>query len=310
MTSDSYIEPPSRARRARPLLGTLVEIALAAPVAAQPAAFAAAFAAIERVQRRMSFHDPASDVARINAAAAGRVVEVDPQTVDVLRRAAWYGALSGGTFDVVVGDVLVAQAALPRPEAAAAPDPEARQEDLDIVDATHVAWGRRRGWIDLGGIAKGFAVDRAVDALREQGIVEGCVNAGGDLRCFGGPAPIHVRHPERPGERLALGDLEEAALATSANVAGAGIAAPGGLVDPQRRAGARWPASVSVIADRCVDADALTKIVGLAPERALPVLDAVGAGVILVRGDAVAMLGRVRIAVRWNGRSLGLLSTA
>src|SRR5207237_9076434 len=70
---------------------------------------------------------------------------------------------------------------------------------------------------DLGGIAKGFAVDRAVQILRRARLAFGLVNAGGDLRAFGNRRwPVHVRCPDAPGELLQLGSLSNGAVATSA----------------------------------------------------------------------------------------------
>src|SRR5437773_2883272 len=76
----------------------------------------------------------------------------------------------------------------------------------------------------LDGIAKGFAVDRAVECLQDAGIAAGVVNAGGDLRVFGDELEeIYLRLPQRPAQLLRLGHLRNAAIATSGRA---------GLVDP------------------------------------------------------------------------------
>src|SRR6185437_14298893 len=93
----------SEVRRARPLLGTFVEIAVDGWCAdSAHCAIDAAFAAIEEVQRRMSFHDPASTLSRLNREAAQRAVPVDAWTFAVLRAAARVHRVSGGAFDVTV----------------------------------------------------------------------------------------------------------------------------------------------------------------------------------------------------------------
>jgi FAD:protein FMN transferase len=112
----------------------------------------------------------------------------------------------------------------------------------------------------LDGIAKGFAVDRAVECLQTASIAAGVVNAGGDLRIFGDcDEDIHVRPPYASGTLLHLGHMREGAIATSSSAL---------VVDP--RCGARCaPArGVTVVADDCMTADALTKPCLLDPQRA------------------------------------------
>jgi len=282
---------PSRCaerRRARPLLGTIVEIAVAntAPAgaadasteASTEAAFCAAFGVVERVHRLMSFHEPSSDVSRINAAAPGVEVDVDPSTFEVLARAIELGEASGGAFDITIAPALVRRGFLPRPAARAA-DPAASFRDLLLRRPAAVCW-RRPGWIDLGGIAKGYAVDRAIDALRARGVPSALVNAGGDLRCFGAAQPIHVPLPGKEGRYVALGMLDDAAIATSSGTYTAR------WIEGRRRDPLAdrtiadciaWAGSVSVAAPDCTTADALTKIVGLDPQRAPALLARLGA---------------------------------
>lgn len=280
-------------RRARPLLGTLVEISAAGPEAALPAALDAAFASIERVHRLMSFHAQDSDVSRINAAEAGSAVGVAEDTYRVLARALELGTLSGGVFDIATAGVLVEQGFLPRHAGAAFPAPDATFLDLALLDGHRVQW-RRKGWIDLGGIAKGYAVDCAIAALRSHGVDSGVVNAGGDLRCFGQAQPIHVRRPDAPATLVPLGWLQDLAIATSAGYF-AGVQRNGRqvdpLVDPDRHACTAWAESVSVVASDCMTADALTKIVRLARERAPAILERLHAQAVVVDAQSVGRCG-------------------
>jgi thiamine biosynthesis lipoprotein len=273
--------PATEVRRARPLLGTLVEIQAAAalPAARLHAALDHAFAAVERVQALMSFHDPASELSRLNREAAQGAVAVDAQTREVLAAALALSRLSEGAFDICVGAPLRRWGYLPEGEGGAAPGADWR--DIELLADGRVRF-QRPLCLDLGGIAKGYAVDRAVAALREAGVERGLVNAGGDLRGFG-PAPwkIALRHPLSPAHSVHALELCEEALATSANtfsrrVLGAGEVSP--LLDP--RSGRPWlgAASVSVRAADCLHADALTKVVLFAaPEVAERVLAAHGA---------------------------------
>jgi thiamine biosynthesis lipoprotein len=121
------------------------------------------------------------------------------------------------------------------------------------------------GWIDLGGIAKGYAVDLAVESLLRAGVDSGCVNAGGDLRVFGAlRMPVAIRSPRDPGAAASVLQLEDCALATSGSyissreVDGRTVSA---LVDARDGTPLVAARSASVCAPRCVLADALAKVV-------------------------------------------------
>lgn len=285
--------PSSKLRRARPLLGTLVDITARGPDTVLQAALDAAFAAIERVQRLMSFHAEDSDVSCINAADAGSEVCVDAQTYCVLERAVALGELSDGVFDIATAGVLVEQGFLPRHAGVRHPAPGATFRDL-ILQAGHRVQWRRKGWIDLGGIAKGYAVDCAIAALRAHRVDSGIVNAGGDLRCFGQAEPIHVRRPDAPATLVPLGWLHDLAIATSSGYF-AGVERDGRqidpLVDPGRQACAVWEDSISVVAADCMTADALTKVVRLAQRRAPEMLDRFNAQAVVVSAQAIGLCG-------------------
>lgn len=267
-------------RRARPLLGTLVEVRAAAPIPAKAErAVQAAFAAIERVQALMSFHDPASELSRLNRDGAVRRIPVHPWLHTLLRRAQKLHAATDGLFDIAVAPSLVRNGWLPR-VGSGRTAARATTADIVLLEGNRVRF-RRPLLIDLGGIAKGFAVDQAVAALRRAGATAGIVNAGGDLRVFGPRTePVHVRLPESPGELIPLGNLRNASVATSAHyyaqrrVQGA-LCAP--IFHPIRRRFATEARSVSVQARECWLADALCKVVWLAGPAAGPVLESLGA---------------------------------
>lgn len=211
-------------RRARPLLGTLVE------VGCDDAALAdLAFAAIERAQRCMSRFEPDSDIARFNAMPAGEGLAVHDDTARVLRAALALRDASDGVFDISIGS---------------APQGWTLRGSVlcKLDDAAR---------LDLGGIAKGHAVDQAVQALQRAGASGGWVNAGGDLRVFGRvELPVRLRDETSGGVRD-FGTLADGALATS-------HLAPAAR---SQHARAGVAAHVSVIAPRCLWADALTKVV-------------------------------------------------
>ncbi|WP_426411211.1 FAD:protein FMN transferase [Bradyrhizobium ganzhouense] len=245
-------------RRLRPLLGTFVEIeasGLAEPLLER--AITHGFEAIERVHRLMSFHDPESDISRLNRHAASAPVVVDPWTMKVLRKAAGLYQATDGLFDCAVGYEAIQRGLLP-------PDGLDHVERgtfsaVEFVSDMTIRFSAKIA-IDLGGIAKGFAVDRAIAVLRAHGVREALVNAGGDMRMMGEtPRPVYIRCPGEPRHVLQAGLLRNAAIATSAaattmrkgNAQAQPAAAPAS--DPDG-------AAYSVVAPTCLLADALTKV--------------------------------------------------
>lgn len=265
-------------RRARPLLGTMVEIRADGDAAL--GAIEDAFDEIAWVHRTMSFHDRDSDVARINRALPGAHVEVDPGTAALLALALEIAAASGGLFDPTVAPLLVDAGLLPRPVRPRHDGADWR--DIELVSPCTISL-RRALWIDLGGIAKGYAVDLAVESLRRSNIARGCVNAGGDLRVFGDtPETVHIRRGD--GEVARLLELSDGAIATSApfereDREDASAESP--HVDGRTRRFIAAPRAVSVLAPRAVLADALTKVVLADPLKASPVLARYGATALL-----------------------------
>jgi FAD:protein FMN transferase len=258
--------------RAQVFLGTFVEIALPAAEASE-ARFAAAFAAIAHVHRTMSAHDRGSDLARIGRDAHRRTVVVDADTYAVLLLAQRLFRESGGAFDVTVAPVLVRSGMLPahsfgRNARCGRMDALTLESGFRVRSAVSLA-------LDLGGIAKGYAVDRAVDALRAAGVRTGRVNAGGDLHVFGDAwVPVRVRHPAAPAFSLHLFDARDAAVATSADYFGG---TRGALVDPSTQCVRPFAGSLTVVAPMCALADALTKIVALRPAESAAILARHGA---------------------------------
>ncbi len=267
-------------RRARPLLGTIVEIRAGARTPARAErALRTGFAAIARVHALMSFHEPTSDLSRLNRHAAQRTVRVHAWTYRVLRHARELHAKTGGLFDIATAPALVRGGWLPR-TTPALPRAGATAADIKLLPARRVRFSRPL-LLDLGGIAKGFAVDQAVAALRRAGATAGVVNAGGDLRVFGGRNErIHVRLPGSPGQLVALAELRAGAGATSAHYFSrrrlrGQWRTP--IVDPRRHRPAGEARSVTVFARECWLADALCKVVWLAGANARPLLAACGA---------------------------------
>jgi thiamine biosynthesis lipoprotein len=274
-------------RRCRPLLGTFVEIAARGKnIRTLELGIDAAFAAVTEVHRLMSFHDPARDVSRMNRDAFPKGVAVHPWTWRVLQSAQQFTRESDGVFDIAIASLLTKWNYLPR--CGYRFDIAATSRDI-FLKKNHRVFFHRRVMVDLGGIAKGFAVDRAVDALRRNGVSSGIVNAGGDLRVFGDrPRQIHVRHPLNVETAAGAVILRNRALATSANYfsqqrCGETLLTP--LTNGRTREACVEDVSVTVAANDCLAADALTKIVVCLRDKAQPILARYRADAVLLERD-------------------------
>jgi thiamine biosynthesis lipoprotein len=256
-------------RRCRPLLGTFVEITAEglAPAPLQQA-IDRAFTTIERIQQTMSVHDEASEISLVNRLAFLEPVKVSEQTFAVLEGGLDLAKESKGAFDFTVAATLAKWGLLPK---------HLRRTDrADWTDVTlhrdsKVSFARPLS-IDLGGIAKGYAVDTAIESLQASGVTAAVVNAGGDLRVFGSePSTIHLRHPSHPQRPAHTMQLCGAALATSSPCfsqrvwRGQNISH---LVDSAKAKAITGGISVTVRARECWMADALTKVVLNAPDLA------------------------------------------
>jgi FAD:protein FMN transferase len=147
----------------------------------------------------------------------------------------------------------------------------ATSEAIELLPGYRVRFHHPGVRIDLDGIAKGFAVDRAIDILQQHGQARGLVNAGGDLAAFG-PAPetVYVRHPRLPNRILCQVAISDLALASSGylfdpldTVAGCHAT----TVNPLTREFTTSVAGATVRAPSCMLANALTKVVMIAGER-------------------------------------------
>lgn len=251
-------------QRAQPWLGTLVDIAASAPdQGALSAAIDRAFARVAAIHAVMGFHDAASELSQVNRNATHDWVPLSADLARVLAAACEFAHASNGAFDPSIAPWLVASGQLPRHDDCAnyaSPDWRAIELDGDRVRFTQPLL------LDLGGIAKGYAVDAALAVLHDAGLTRARVNAGGDLARFGDTAaPVRVRHPLHPTQMLQLAELQNGAVATSAGYYQNG-ASP--LRNPGSGAELCRHDSISVFAPDCMTADALTKIVAAEPTRA------------------------------------------
>ena len=262
-------------RRAQPWLGTLVEISISDIAETDFVRLSdAVFAAIAAVQRDLSFHDANSELSQWNRLAAGASHRPGPHLAAVLQLAGLLFERSQGLFDASIAAQLVRHGFLPAlPQAAMPPltpvsDCGWRWMDAQTLQKT------RAHWLDLGGIAKGYAVDCALGVLQQAGVQNAIVNAGGDARCLG-KQTFYLRHPQQPAQIAYQLSLSDQALATSAAYFSARATEDGWrqpLVNRQGQLAVPDGHSVTVVADSAMVADALTKVVALSGDAQHPLL--------------------------------------
>jgi thiamine biosynthesis lipoprotein len=238
--------------RLRHALGTLVAVeARSGQVETAERAVNAAFSAIDYVEWLLHPVRHGSELALLNRLGPGARRRVHPWTAAVLRLSRELCARSAGIFE----PALPGQGSIMNWE----------------PDGLRSVYVRRRAFVDLGGIAKGYAVDQAVTALRRAGAHAGLVNAGGDLRVYGSMHwPISVRDQAGELRRLPLRDL---ALASSADGGDSRPREHRGYYRRGERARRAPPRAAAVIAPSAALADALTKVqMFAAPARAAALL--------------------------------------
>lgn len=221
---------PRLLRRAIPVMGTIAEVVvLHHDEAAAQAAIDVALAELRRVEWLMTRFSATSDIGRANRGAARDGVRISAETADVLAAALDWSATSAGRFDPALGgaselwDVLNRQA----PPASSEVARLAQRGFWRSVDVSRRADGTQAVrftdadvHIDLGGIAKGHAVDRALRAVREAGIGRAMVVAGGDLATMGagpegGDWQVGIRDPHDARRLAGSLQIRDRAVATS-----------------------------------------------------------------------------------------------
>lgn len=255
-------------------LGTVVEISGGVDDGAD-AVIREAFREIALIHRLMSFYLEDSDISRLHRHGAYCPVNVDERTVQVIRAAQAVSRVSNGLFDVTVAPELVKTGLLPPPPSREEPAANACWRDIEVVSDNTVCFHRPL-WIDLGGIAKGFAVDRAFARCVEGGITDCIVNAGGDIRVGEGTtASVTLNAPGAAASSTGVVELSGGSIASScADLEGRELAdiATGPHFHGRTRHVVDSGCFVSVLANECLIADALTKVVLAAGAAAQPVL--------------------------------------
>jgi thiamine biosynthesis lipoprotein len=258
------------------------------------AAITSVFDDMKRIDRLMSTWKEDTEISKVNREGSKHPVKISPELFTLLQVSVEYSELTHGAFDITYASV----GYLYDFKKGVHPDQKAIDRALPginwrhmVLDAkkTTVYFTRPGMRIDLGGIAKGYSVDRGIEILQKQGITRAMVNAGGDTRIigdrFGKPWVVGVRDPDHEGKVFLRLPLTDTAFSTSGDYER--YFDENGkrfhhIIDPKTGDSARKVRSVTIIGGNATRTDALTKSVfimgpdeGIAFINTLPDVDAV-----------------------------------
>jgi len=274
-------------------MGTVARIVVTADDQQQAnAAITAAFDKIYHIEGLMSDYDPNSQLSQVNQHAFEKPVAVDAELFEVLTAAKLYSCLSDGAFDVTIGPVV--QLWRKAKESGIAPTPEALAQAKEAVGDENlildpenktVKFAKGGMVLDLGGIAKGYAIDKAIETLQEAGVKGGMVDIGGDLRCFGIPIDekphwfIGLQDPKEEDNILLKLKIDDVAVATSGDYRRfvmIGDEKHSHIVNPVTADSAQDLSSVSIIAPTAMAADALaTTVTVMGDEKGMALIETI-----------------------------------
>lgn len=275
------------ARRTVPVMGTIAELTVVhRNEATAQEALEAAIAELRWVETTMSRFTPTSDIGRANAGASRDGVAVGAETASLVQTALRWSSKSDGRFDAALGsaselwDVTNRHEPPPAEQVAKLANRSFwKHVDVSVNGQGGVLrYGDADLHVDLGGIGKGYSIDRAVRAMRERGIEHAIVNLGGDLYALGespegGAWRVGIKSPDDGRSVVRTLEVSDRAVATSGDYErffryrGKRYHH---LMDPATAAPRETAVrSVTVIADRCLDAEpCAVSVFGLAQEQA------------------------------------------
>ena len=260
--------------REEAIMGTSVSVELWQddPAAAQ-ADMQAVMEEMHRIDELMSPYKPTSELSRINREAARKPLPISLEMYNLIARSLDFSRFSGGAFDITFASVGYMydyrRHIKPTDAQIAKALPGINYRHLLLDPAGHTIYFTRPGMrIDLGGIAKGYAVDNCIAILKKRGVTNALVTAGGDSRLLGDrrgrPWNVGIRDPRKPGAVIAVLPLENTAISTSGDYER--FFKENGvryhhIIDPKTGKSATGVRSVTVIAPEGVITEGLTKTV-------------------------------------------------
>jgi len=262
-------QPITTAQKTRMMMDTTVEIRATGPDA--EAAVNKALNAIQNVEDTFSRHLPDSAIAKINA-NAGEWVTVPEEVVALIAKAVYYSELTNGAFDISVGNLINVWGFGSGVQHI--PSASEIEQALATVDYSAIEIDQENNRIripkgmiiDLGAIAKGYAIEQACKVLREHKVISGMVYAGGDIATIGAkldgtPWRVAIQHPRKSTEYLAILEMVDQSIVTSGDYERYFIA--NGvryhhILDPHTGYPARGLISVTILGKSATDTDALS----------------------------------------------------
>jgi len=232
--------------------------------------FEAGLPQIRTVEELMSIYRPDSEVSRLNKLGAQQVVKLSDHTLAVLRKSVEVSELTGGAFDVAYAPLRTLWQQAERD--GQAPSESAIKKTLEAIgysklvfESNGVRFSTPGMEVDLGGVATGYGVDLATQALRQAGATAGIVDIGGDLRFFGSPGDrekwrLLVNPPPGVRESIVLA-VPPCGVATSGDYAryfSIGRKHYSQIIDPRTGRPVERMASVTVVAPDAITADTLS----------------------------------------------------
>ncbi|KPJ49310.1 hypothetical protein AMJ40_05810 [candidate division TA06 bacterium DG_26] len=291
----------------RILLGTTVEIRLLDTDRTRAdEAIKEAFLEIEKVNSLMSLYDGRSELSSLNALGYSRHEDL----IRIIRECRRWGDVTEGAFDITVAPLV----RLWDFRNGKIPEEDELRDALRFVDYRKISIDSivripPGCAIDLGGVAKGYAVDRALERLKELGIRHALVDAGGDIRTMGGKGnslwKIGVKHPRREGIMRTI-ELGDGSVATSGDYERyffRDSVRYHHILDPRTGYPAVGCVSATILAEKAMDADVLaTAIMVLGPQTGIKLIESLdGTGALIIhqspRGlivDEVGTFGSAR----------------
>jgi thiamine biosynthesis lipoprotein len=219
---------PRTVQKTETIMGTEVTVTVVAPSEKEGvAAIDAAMAEIKRFDDMMSLYKDTSEITRVNLSAGRQPVKVSPEMIEVVEVAARISDLTSGAFDVTVGPLAVLwqmrlkEKKVPTDGEIALARSRVGYRNIVIDKSASTLYLKKPDMImDLGGVAKGYAADKAAAVLKKRGIANGIVAIAGDIRVMGkrpdgSPWRIGVQHPREADKTLAVLDLSDKSISTS-----------------------------------------------------------------------------------------------
>ncbi len=273
-------------------MGTELKVTVSTEDAARAdLAIQSVFREFDRLDAKLTVWNKDSDIWLLNAAAGDHKVAVSAETREVLQIAHQISEETGGRFDVTFAalsglwkfDYQDKDNSVPDPKEIAKRLPLINYRDLVVDDAAGTAFLKRKGMrVNLGGIGKGYAVDRAADILKRSGLRDFMIQAGGDMYVSGrrGDRPwrLGIRDPRGPADRIfASLDLTDGTFSTSGDYERFffkdGIRYHH-ILDLRTGQPARLSRSVTLVTERAVIADALAKgVFILGPDEGMALIE-------------------------------------